>query len=103
MTIDRFLIRRKLKPENVADYIHHHQNVPPDLMSLYRRSGIQDVSCFLDGNDLVVYIQVDRELYEKERARLAQEPVEASWQFLMATFNDPAVPIRNYEEVFRMF
>jgi len=103
MPIDRFLIRRKLKPENVADYIYHHQNVPPDLMDLYRQSGIQDVSCFLDGNDLVVYIQVDRELYERERANLAQTPVEASWQLLMSTLNEPDAPIRTYEEVFRMF
>jgi len=91
-----------LKPESVDEYINYHQNVPPDLMKIYREYGITDLSCFLCENDLVVYIEVDVEIYERKKDGLANNPVDVEWQALMKTLNLPRFEPLNYREVFRM-
>ncbi len=102
MAKERFLIRRKLKPESVAEYIQYHQNVPPALMEIYRECGVTDLSCFLCENDLVVYLEVESEKYALSKERLAQNAVDAEWQALMRTLNLPGFETLNYQEVFRM-
>lgn len=102
MATERFLIRRKLKPESVGEYVRYHQNVPDELMEIYRQNGVVDLSCFLCENDLVVYIEVDGERYRENAEKIAKSKVDSDWQSLMATLNDPEFQILNYQEVFRM-
>ena len=102
MTTARFLIQRKLKPESVGEYVLYHQTVPPELMKAYKEAGVLDLSCFVCSNNLVVYMEVDQEIYDFKRAELSKNPVESTWQTLMATLNDPNAEIISYDEVFRM-
>jgi L-rhamnose mutarotase len=102
MTITRFAIQRELKSERVDDYIKYHQNVPEGLMDIYREAGILDISCFVCDTHLIVYFEVDQEVYEKSQAALSQNLVDSKWQALMRTLNDPDAPILTYKEVFRM-
>jgi L-rhamnose mutarotase len=102
MNIRRFLIHRRLRPESVGEYIVYHQNVPPGLMDIYRQAGVLDLSCFVCRNELVVYMEVDEDVYSKKSAELAENPIDKNWQMLMATLNDPQAEILTYDEVFRM-
>ena len=102
MTTRRFLIRRKLLPENVDEYVRYHQNVPGELMEIYRQNGVLDLSCFLCENDLVVYLEVDEEIYRQKAEKIANSKVDSEWQALMAMLNDPEFTTLNYHEVFRM-
>jgi L-rhamnose mutarotase len=102
MNIRRFLIHRRLRPESVGEYIVYHQNVPPGLMDIYRQAGVLDLSCFVCRNDLVVYMEVDEDVYSTKSAELAGNPIDKNWQMLMATLNDPQAEILTYDEVFRM-
>jgi L-rhamnose mutarotase len=102
MTTERFLIRRILKPESVVEYVRYHQNVPQELMEIYRENGVVDLSCFLCENDLVVYIEVDPEIYRKNQEAISTSKVDAEWQSLMATLNEPDFKPLEFREVFRM-
>lgn len=102
MTIRRFLIQRVLKPESVGEYIQYHQNVPAGLMQAYHEVGVTDLSCFVHSNLLIVYMEVEQELYEKKSIELSSNPIDVNWQALMATLNDPEAEILTYDEVFRM-
>jgi L-rhamnose mutarotase len=102
MNVRRFLIQRRLKPESVGEYILYHQNVPPELMEIYREAGVLDLSCFVCQNNLVVYLEVDDDVYRTKSAEVARNPVDSNWQALMATLNDPQAEILTYDEVFRM-
>jgi L-rhamnose mutarotase len=97
---ERFLIRRKLKPECVNDYLRWHQQVPEALVAEYKKAGVKEVSCFLLENELVVYLEVEQPMYEN--AGMGQNPVDMEWQALMAGFNDPDFQQMRYEEVYRM-
>ena len=97
---ERFLIRRRLKPESVEAYLRWHQQVPEALVAEYKKAGVQEVSCFLCENDLVVYLEVDPQMYEN--AGMGQNPVDMEWQALMAGLNDPEFEQLAYKEVYRM-
>lgn len=99
---ERFLLRRKLDPTKVSEYVRWHQNVPEGLMDAYRKVGVTDLSCFLCENDLIVYMEVDRDLYQQRHQELAEDPIDTRWQTLMATLNDPTFNPLSYQEVFRM-
>ena len=102
MTIRRFLIQRVLKPESVGEYIQYHQNVPAGLMQAYQEAGVTDLSCFVHSNKLIVYMEVDQDIYEKKSVDLTTNAIDVNWQALMATLNDPEAEILTYDEVFRM-
>ncbi len=102
MPLGRLLIRRVLKPESVGDYIRYHQSVPPELMELYRKSGVLQLSCFLHENDLVVLIEYDAEQWVQAQEELGRNPVEQNWQALMRTLNLPGFEPLTYEEIFHL-
>ncbi len=102
MGLQRILIRRVLKPECVADYVHYHQNVPPGVLEGYRKAGVLQLSCFLHENDLIVLLEVDGERWEKAQDDLAHSQAEQDWQALMRTLNLPGFEPLTYQEVFHL-
>ena len=102
MTLQRILIRRVLKPECVADYVNYHQNIPAGLMDAYRKAGVLQLSCFLHENDLLVFLEVNAEVWEQSQDELAHNQVEQNWQALMRTLNSPDFEPRTYTEVFHL-
>ncbi len=102
MTLGRLLIRRVMKPECVGDYVRYHQAVPRELIDLYRKSGVLQLSCFLHENDLVVFIEYDAEKWDQAQEELGKNPVEQNWQALMRTLNLPGFEPLTYEEVFHL-
>jgi len=98
----RSLVHYRLRPETVQAYIRYHVHVWPELLTLYREAGITDISCFLSGLDLVVYVQYEQERYEAAKETLSRNPVEMSWQALMRTLHDPHVLPQYFKEVYWM-
>jgi L-rhamnose mutarotase len=96
------LFRSRLKPDKVEEYIRYHQSVWPELLEAYRRAGISRISCFLSGADLLIYSEVDQDIYEREKEALSRNPFEIKWQALMAELGDPTFEAIEYREVFHM-
>jgi len=98
----RIMSRSRLKPECVKEYVRLHREVWPDLLEAYRKAGITRIGCYLDGLDLLVYSELDPEIYEREKAALNRNPVGLRWDKLMATLRDQSYGSREFEEVFFM-
>ncbi len=101
MRPDRVLFVRELDPARIHDYRRHHDNVWPELVALYKRCGITEVSCFIGGSRLAVMLETDPEVFPKMKEELEQHPVEQKWQALMKQYDRPGAPGEIFEEVYR--
>ncbi len=102
MSKRRMLSLRKLKPESVQEYTRLHQQVWPELLEAYCQAGITEISCFLNGVNLVVYMEYESEIYEQEKDALNGNPIEIRWQALMKALDDTEFEQRHFDEVFHM-
>lgn len=93
---------QKLRPDGVTAYRRFHRKVWPELESAYRRAGITDLSCFLRGRTLVVYIEFDSRIHARRKAWLARQDVERRWQNLMNTFKDRTAGSDELTEIYRL-
>lgn len=55
----------RIKPDKIEEYKESHRVVWPELLAVYKKHGIVKISCFLKGNDLLVYTEYDPEIYLK--------------------------------------
>lgn len=92
----------RLRPGCVQEYIRLHQQVWPELLEAYRQAGIIQISCFLNGLDLIVYSEYELEVYETAKDALGRNGVEVRWQALMQTLRDPDFVPQAFQEVFFM-
>ncbi|RPJ20384.1 MAG: L-rhamnose mutarotase [Chloroflexi bacterium] len=92
----------RLKPESVPEYVRLHQQVWPELLQVYREAGITQISCFLNGCDVVVYSEYEQEVYQQAKESLSHNSIELRWQALMQTLRDPYFQVLRFEEIFHM-
>ncbi len=97
----RTLYLRELRPDRVGDYRRAHDEIWPDLVALYKSSGITDVTCFLHGSTLAVMVETEKSFTPEAEASLAQHPVERRWQDLMRTFNRQEIDTKTFTEIYR--
>jgi L-rhamnose mutarotase len=97
----RILQLRELRPERVADYIRAHDAISPELVALYRKCGIVEISCFLNGSRLAVFMEIQTDLYEQKRAELEAMPLEQEWQARMAEYDAGGLHPELFDEVYR--
>ncbi len=98
----RMLSRSRLTAETVQEYVRLHRQVWPDLLEAYRKAGITQIGCFLNGLDLIVYSEYEPVIYDKNKETLQHDPLELRWQALMKTLRDPGFEPQQFEEVFFM-
>jgi len=98
----RLLVHYRLRPDTIQAYIRCHEQIEPELLALYREAGITEISCFLSGLDLMVYVQVEQERYEAAKEALDHSPLERSWQARMRTLHDPQFQPQHFQEVYRL-
>lgn len=96
------LLQVKIKDDCVEQYREYHRNVWPELEKAYKEAGIMQLSCFMDGSALLVYLECEKDLYAASRDALAENEVEVRWQALMKTLSDSSFEFIEYEEVYRM-
>jgi len=93
----------KIKPDKIEEYKESHRVVWPELLDLYRKHGICKISCFLRGNDLLVYTEYDDAVYLKGgKEEIGRSEVAKRWDAWMRDFALPDYQAVEFEEVFRM-
>lgn len=101
--IKRMLFWGRIRPDKIEEYKESHRNVWPELEACYRANGITKVSCFLNGNDLLVYTEYDPDIYLKGgKERISQNPVSQKWDKWMLEFRLEGFQSVEFQEVYRM-
>lgn len=98
----RVVYLQKLKPGAEKTYRRLHRRVWPQLTAAYRRAGFTDLSCFVKGRTLAVYIEYDSRVYARNKAWLAKQDIERRWQAIMNQLKDRSAGSRAMAEVFRL-
>ncbi len=91
--------RKRLKPECVDAYVQYHQNIWPELEKEFKERGIQCISVFLNGCEMIIYTESD-----DERFNAIDNPIEQEWWKIMDTLADlefNARPDAEYTEKYR--
>ena len=96
------LLKLKIKDDCVDEYCQYHRNLWPELEETYKQHGIMQLSCFMDGSSLFVYLECDAEVYPNAKDALAENEIEKKWQAIMATLSDSVFEMVEYKEVYRM-
>jgi L-rhamnose mutarotase len=96
----REVILTELKPEFVEDYRRYHESVWPELEQVYRDAGYHDLSCFLSGAKLIIYMAYDEKKMTSRRDWLNEHRIEQKWQEIMRMFKDKTA--ESFEEIYRL-
>jgi L-rhamnose mutarotase len=83
-------------------YRAHHRRVWPEVEALYREAGYTDLSCFLSGRTLVVWVEYDPKKMRRKRAWLARHPVERRWQAVMNELKEAPCGGQDLAEIYRL-
>ena len=98
----REIIMTELKPESVDQYRRYHDAVWTELEEIYREAGYEEISCFLRGSKLIVYVAYDEERMVASRDWLDGHHVEQKWQAIMQRFKcEDAIEVA-FDEVYRL-
>jgi L-rhamnose mutarotase len=97
----RVMYLQKIKSGCVKEYLAYHRRVWPALEAAYRQAGFTDLSCFVRGRQLVVYIEWDEAIHRRKKAWLKKHPVERRWQELMDGLKDSSFGSLELKEVYR--
>ncbi len=101
-----FLLR--VRKDKIEEYKKHHQAVWPEMLDALRRAGWHDYSLFLRKDGLLFGYFKTPESFEAALARMAEEPINAKWQDLMAPYFEalegarPDQSMLELEEVFHV-
>jgi L-rhamnose mutarotase len=97
----------KVKSELIDEYRRHHESVWPEMLDALRRTGWHNYSLFIgaDGT-LFGYVETDGS-FDDALAGMANEPINARWQELMAPYFEvvglaPDQMMVELEEVFHL-
>jgi L-rhamnose mutarotase len=71
----------RLKPGALAEYTRYHDEIWPELVDQIRASGIRQITTFLDGENLILYSEVED---EGAWDRLWESEVHRRWGEVMA-------------------
>lgn len=91
-----------LRPECVEAYLAFHREVWPELEDLYRSCGVVNLSSFLQGRELAVYLEVNEATFQASRPYLTAHPVERRWQAAMKDLNEVEGEEDEFVEVYRL-
>lgn len=100
--IKRTIHMARIKTECLEEYKEYHRHVWPELEAVYRKAGFTDLSCFMNGNLLLIYLAYDDARYPASSAWLDQNEFQLKWQALMKPLGDPGFQKLDFEEVYRM-
>ena len=103
MTSKRMCWWGKIKEDKIEEYKESHRVVWPELLEVYRNNGICKISCFLRGNDLLVYTEYDANVYlNGGKEAIERHEVSQRWNAWMREFVLPGFEAVEFMEVFRM-
>ena len=98
--VKRKLQIQKIKENCIEEYKNAHKNIWPELLKEYKEAGFINISCFLNGQDLYVYMEYDEDLlYERSKHPM---PIDVKWQEYMDTLKIEMPAKEEPLEVYRM-
>ena len=86
MTRVGFLL--KVKPEKLAEYKKHHENVWPEMQAALRETGWHNYSLFVREDGLLFGYFETPESLQAAQAGMLEREVNTRWQQFMAPFTD---------------
>jgi len=98
--LKREVVLTELKPEFVEEYRSYHDAVWPELEGLYREAGYYEMSCFLNGSRLIIYMVYDEDRLLQRQNWLNTHHVQQKWQSIMQKFKSKTVG--PFDEVYRL-
>lgn len=98
----RVVSMSQLKPEKVADYIRHHDEIKPEFLDLFREAGVFNISCFLHETTLLVYFRRDEAIWPGKEAWFESHPLRTSFMELMKPLGNREIAPVELPEVFRL-
>ena len=76
----------KVRPEKVAEYIQHHENVWEEMLQALRESGWHNYSLFIRADGLLFGYFETEESLAAAQAKMAERAVNTRWQEFMAPY-----------------
>ena len=85
-----FTLDLKEDPELIAEYVHWHQNVWPEILESIKSSGITDMEIYRHSNRLFMVMQVDDSFSFERKADMDESnPKVQEWEQLMWKYQKP--------------
>jgi L-rhamnose mutarotase len=89
----------KIDPDKAAAYREHHQRVWPEMKAALRDHGWHNYSLFIrDNGEIFGYFETP-DSFESALSGMADEPVNARWQALMAPYFEGEQELRPDEKM----
>jgi L-rhamnose mutarotase len=98
----RFAFLGRLKAGCEEEYIRRHDVIWPELVSLYKASGVLNMTVFMQGLNLFGYYEVNEVIYENKKEYLKKHSIEIKWQEYLADIADRTEILEDPIEVFHM-
>ncbi len=98
----------KVRTDRLEEYKAHHRAVWPEMLEALRRTGWHNYSLFMRDDGLLVGYFETPESLQAAQAGMADEPVNARWQSMMAPYFEalgglqPDQGMLELEEVFHL-
>lgn len=94
-----------LRRDRIADYLHAHQEVWPEMLTALREAGWRNYSLFVHPEDGLVVGYLETDDFAAAQDRMARTDVNARWQAGMAEYFEAGAPdadIRPLTEYFHL-
>ncbi len=97
----------KNNPALIAEYMHYHDEIWPEVVESFRKVGVQDIRIWLMGRQLFMVMNTTDSFDPiRDMARYLQlHPKTSEWEELMKTYQEPITDYEHWAElnlVFRM-
>jgi L-rhamnose mutarotase len=84
--MERVGFRLKLRKEKLDEYVLHHQNVWPEMLTALSETGWHNYSLFLDRSDATLIGYFETPDLQKALDGMAAKEVNERWQAFMADY-----------------
>lgn len=81
--MERMAWKGKIKPGCKEEYIHRHQEIWPEMVTVLKEAGICNYTIFANGDELFGYYECEKGIAFAEKTQ-AQSPVVDRWNAYMA-------------------
>ena len=97
----------KNNPALIAEYMHHHDEIWPEVVESFKKVGVLDIRIWIIGRQLFMVMDTtDSFDPNRDLARYLQlNPKNREWEELMRSFQEPITDYEQWAElslVFRM-
>ena len=79
----------RLRPDGAEEYIRHHVNVWPGVLSMIKTCNIQNYSIYFKDNYLFTYFEYIGSDFDGDMAKMAADPETRRWWDVVKPLMEP--------------